>query len=165
MSKQTPLAVTVSSVIAAHPETLYDLVADVTNMGRLSPETTDATWLGGATAAAPGVRFKGSNRIGKVSWSTKPTITAADRGRRFSFQVPGASGGHWTYTFDPVEGGTRVTESMSQRRPSPPLIRFFQKRAGVTDRAASLHQGMTTTLERLAELAIGTDADHTSAVS
>lgn len=153
MSTRTPLAVTVSQVIDARPETLYDLVADITNMGRLSPETTSATWIGSATAAAPGVRFKGSNAIGKISWSTKPTITAADQGRRFAFQVPGRSGAHWEYRFDPIDGGTRVTESMSQERPSPGPIRFLQRRAGVTDRAAHLHEGMTTTLARLAELA------------
>jgi Polyketide cyclase / dehydrase and lipid transport len=153
MSTRTPLAVTVSTVIAANPETLYDLVTDVTNMGHLSPETTSATWIGDATVAAPGVRFKGSNAIGKVTWSTKPTITAADHGRRFAFQVPGRSGAHWEYRFDAVDGGTRVTESMSQERRSPAPIRFLQRRAGVTDRAAHLRQGMTTTLERLALMA------------
>ncbi len=92
MSTHIPLAITVSQVIDARPDTLYDLVADITNMGRLSPETTAAAWIGSATAAAPGVRFKGSNAIGKITWSTKPTITAADPGRRFAFQVPGRSG-------------------------------------------------------------------------
>jgi hypothetical protein len=151
MSTRTPLAVTVSAVIAARPEALYDAVADVTNMGRISPETTAASWLDGATEAAPGVRFKGSNRIGSTTWSTKPTITVADRGRQFAFEVPGKSGGHWSYTFEPVDGGTLVTESMSQQRPSPVVIRFLQKRAGVTDRGTHLREGMTTTLERLAE--------------
>ncbi len=153
MSTHIPLAVTVSRVIDARPETLYDLVADITNMGRLSPETTSATWIGSATTASPGVRFKGSNAIGKVTWSTKPTITAADPGRRFAFQVPGRAGPLWEYRFEAVDGGTRVTESMSQQRPSPGPIRFLQRRGGVTDRAAHLHQGMTTTLDRLAELA------------
>ena len=64
--------------------------------------------------------------------------------------MPGKSGATWTYTFDPVPGGVQVTESMRQDRPSPFLIRMLQRRAGVTDRAANLRAGMTTTLERVA---------------
>ena len=48
---------------------------------------------------------------------------------------------------------TTVTESMVQQRPSSPLIRWFQRRAGVTDRAANLRAAMTTTLERVAAAA------------
>ena len=93
------------------------------------------------------------DRLGSNSWSTKPTITAADRGRRFEFVVPGSRGATWTYTFDPVAGGVRVTESMRQDRPSIFLVRLLQRRAGVTDRAANLHASMTTTLERVAAVA------------
>jgi Polyketide cyclase / dehydrase and lipid transport len=151
MSRAVPLAVSVTRVIEASPEVVYDLVSDVTRMGDYSPENTGAAWLDGAAGPAVGARFKGTNRLGSNSWSTKPTITAADRGRRFEFVVPGARGATWTYTFDPVAGG--VTESMRQDRPSIFLVRFLQRRAGVTDRAANLHASMTTTLERVAAVA------------
>jgi hypothetical protein len=147
-----PISVKVSKVIAASPEHLYDTVADITNLGRLSPETIETTWLGGATVAAPGVRFKGKNTLGKANWSTKPTITAADRGSLFSFKVPGAAGTVWAYRFEEVAGGTLVTESVQQQKPSPAIIRFIQRRNGVTDRAAHLQAGMTETLDRLAAL-------------
>lgn len=153
MSRAVPLAVSVTRVIEASPEVVYDLVSDVTRMGDYSPENTGATWLAGATGPAVGARFKGTNRLGSNSWSTKPTITAADRGRRFEFVVPGSRGATWTYTFDPVAGGVRVTESMRQDRPSIFLVRLLQRRAGVTDRAANLHASMTTTLERVAAVA------------
>lgn len=151
MSTPTPLAVSVSRVIAADPVALYDLVADVTAMPQHSPETTKVTWLGGATTAAVGVRFKGHNRVGRARWSTKPTVTAADRGRTFAFQVPGGAGALWTYDFEPVDGGTRVTESMIQQKASPAPIRFLLRRNGITDRAAHLRAGMATTLDRLAD--------------
>ena len=48
-----------------------------------------------------------------------------------------------------VAGGTEITASMCQRRRSPWIIRFLQRRGGVTDRAAHLHDAMTVTLERL----------------
>lgn len=150
MSSAVPLAVSVTRLIHAPAEVVYDLVSDVTNMGEYSPENTGAVWLDGATGPAVGARFKGTNRLGPNRWSTKPTVTAADRGRLFAFAVPGKSGATWTYTFDPVPGGVQVTESMRQDRPSPFLIRMLQRRAGVTDRAADLRVGMTTTLDRVA---------------
>lgn len=153
MSKPVPLAVSVTRMIEAPADVVYDLLSDVTNMGDYSPETTGATWLDGATGPAVGARFKGTNALGRTKWSTKPSVTVADRGRLFAFVVPGKSGATWTYTFDPVPGGVRVTESMRQDEPSPFPIRFLQRRAGVTDRAASLHAAITTTLERVAAVA------------
>ncbi len=153
MSKPAPLAVSVSTVIPAPADRLYDLVADVTQMHRFSPENTSATWLKGATGPAVGATFKGTNRLGKAKWSTKPTVTAAERGSRFAFKVPGGAGAEWVYTFEPVDGGTLVTESMSQAKPSPAVIRLIQRRNGVTDRAANLRSAMETTLSRLATAA------------
>ena len=110
-------------------------------MSEFSPETTSTRWLSGADHAEVGVRFKGANTIGRTRWSTKPTITAADRGSRFAFRVPGRSGPDWTYAFVAVDGGTEVTESMTQSVPSPALIRGLRRAAGVTDRAEHLRQG------------------------
>ena len=45
--------VTVEEKIQAAPLSLYELVSNVTNMGRWSPETTACRWLGGATGPAP----------------------------------------------------------------------------------------------------------------
>lgn len=153
MTKPAPLDVSVDRVIDAPAETLYDLVSDVTKMGDYSPENTGAVWLEGATGPAVGARFKGTNRLGSLTWATKPTITAADRGRLFAFEVPGRAGTTWTYRFDPVPGGVRVTESVRQARSTPLPIRLLQRRAGVTDRAQHLRTAMTTTLERLATAA------------
>lgn len=153
MSKPQPLDVSVSRVIEAPAEVVYDLVSDVTHMGQYSPENTGAVWLDGASGPAVGARFKGTNRLGSMTWSTKPTITAADRGRTFSFEVPGRARTTWTYRFEPVVGGVHVTESVRQDRATPFPIRLLQRRAGVTDRAAHLHDAMTTTLERLATAA------------
>ncbi len=157
MPKPTPVEVTVSRVVPAGPPTLYALISDVTQMSRWSPETVATQWLDGATGPAVGARFCGRNRIGSTQWTTKPTITAADPGRRFAFQVPGRSGARWTYRFEPIEGGTRVTESVAQDRPSPFVIRLLQRRAGVTDRAEHLRAGMLTTLDRLAEAAVAAE--------
>lgn len=154
MTTSSPLAVSVSAVIGADPTTLYDLVSDVTRMGEWSPETVGARWLGGATAAEPGARFVGTNAIGSMRWKTRPTVVTAERGSRFAFQVPGASGPLWTYEFRVVDGGTCVTESMVQTTSSPMLIRWLRARAGVIDRREHLRQGMLVTLARVGAAAV-----------
>jgi len=148
-----PINVEVSTIIDAEPETLYDMVTDVTRMGEWSPETRSAQWLDTAATARVGARFKGTNELGPNTWSTKPTVTVAERGTEFAFEVPGKSGPTWRYRFERVDGGTRVTESVHQQRVSPFFIRMLQKRAGVTDRAGNLRQNIETTLDNLGRAA------------
>ncbi|HZN16249.1 MAG TPA: SRPBCC family protein, partial [Acidimicrobiales bacterium] len=57
----------------ASPEQVWDLVSDVTKIGRYSPETFEAEWLDGATGPAVGAKFRGHvkrNGIGPVYWTT-----------------------------------------------------------------------------------------------
>jgi hypothetical protein len=150
MASATALNVSVSSVIAADADTLYGLVADVTKMADFSPEVTKVVWTGKTPAPEVGATFKGSNKLGFLTWSTKPTVTVAEPGRQFAFKVNGAGGPTWTYTFEPVAGGTKVTESMSQDRPSPAIIRGMRKLVKVNDRAANLEAAMTETLRNIA---------------
>jgi Polyketide cyclase / dehydrase and lipid transport len=150
MSTKNPVQVTVSKVIAATPEAIYDVVADITQMPKYSPENTLGEWIKGATGPVVGAQFKGANKLGKATWSTKPTVTVADRGHEFAFKVPGASGPVWTYLFEATPEGTLVTESVLQTKRSPLPIRLIQRLNGVTDRSAVLRDGMVTTLDRLA---------------
>lgn len=150
MSTKNPVHVTVSKVIAASPEAIYDLIADITKMPKYSPENTSGEWINGATGPVVGAQFKGANKLGKATWSTKPTVTVADRGREFAFKVPGASGPLWTYRFEATADGTLVTESVEQAKRSPLPIRLIQKLNGVSDRSAVLREGMVTTLDRVA---------------
>ena len=57
--------------IAAPPDLVYDLIADVTRMGEWSPECYRCEWLDGASAATPGARFRGYNRIGRFRWENR----------------------------------------------------------------------------------------------
>lgn len=139
----------VSIEIAAAPETVFGLVSDITRMGEWSPETVSAAWLDDATTPAVGARFQGKNKLGRLTWATKPTVTELEPGRSFAFQVPGKGGPQWRYEFRPTAGGTRVTESVSQATRSPAPLRLLQRLGGAADRGASLRAGMTTTLERL----------------
>jgi len=163
MGKPQPINLQVERVIDAPPEVIYDLVSDVTRIGEWSPECIEASWLDGATQPAVGVRFKGVNQLGFAKWSTKPTITEAERGKAFAFKVPGKVGPLWRYEFHQHADGTRVVESMSQDAPLNLFIRFLQRRNGVTDRAAHLADGMHTTLDRLAAAATSTNPTQSTA--
>ncbi|HUQ38806.1 MAG TPA: SRPBCC family protein [Acidimicrobiales bacterium] len=137
-----------STHIAAPPELVYDLVADVTNMGRWSPETRNAKWVKGATGPAAGARFRGINRWGPLIWFTTPKVLVADRGREFTFVVMplGREGTRWSYRFTPTpDGGTDATESFEVIWEPPPLGLIY----GTGHRRDVLIAGMTETLSRL----------------
>lgn len=152
-----------SVTVAAPAERVWDLVADVTQMGRWSPETTGAAWVGGATGPAVGARFKGSNRR-KAPWSTTCTVTACERGRSFAFSV-GKGETTWAYDLEPVGGGCELTESFAIVRAPGVVGRWLTRMAvGVpwARREADLLAGVEETLRRLkaaAEAGEGSAAD------
>ncbi len=59
--------------MSAPADKIWNLIADVRNTGRFSPEVFEAEWLDGATGPALGARFRGRlkrNEIGPVYWTT-----------------------------------------------------------------------------------------------
>ena len=73
--------------IAAPPDHVWTMVADLARMGEWSPENTGGQWVKGATGPGLGARFKGTNANGKRNWSTNIVVTECEQGRRFSFDV------------------------------------------------------------------------------
>jgi hypothetical protein len=105
----------VTVAMAAPAQRIWELVADVRNTGRFSPETFEAEWLDGATGPALGARFRGHvrrNEIGPVYWTTC-RVTACEPGREFGFEVlvGDRAVNTWHYRFEPTDAGTDVTES------------------------------------------------------
>jgi hypothetical protein len=142
--------VAVTQRIAAPAESIYDLVSDITRMGEWSPENTGGTWLKGATGPTPGARFRGSNKRGWRRWSTTCTVTDADRGRSFGFDValgPWAIS-HWGYRLEADGDGCQVTETWLDRRPSW-LKRMSPTVMAVADWEAHNRAGMEATLAKL----------------
>ena len=142
----------VSLPIAAPPERLYDLITDVTQMGRWSPECTGGRWLGGADGPAPGARFRGSNRHGLVRWWTHCEVTRADRPSAFEFRVR-ESGMRWGYRFepDPADPATTVVTEYRDHVRQPPALVAGLVRTGLLGRSREdmLVDGMRNTLQRL----------------
>jgi hypothetical protein len=134
--------------VDAPPQVVYGVVSNVRRMGEWSPETTKCDWLEGATGPEVGARFKGANKRGLLTWSTKPTVVVADPGREFAFEV--GTDTRWTYRFDADGGRTRLTESFEMLRD----LRWYYALAErwlmrVKDRRADLERGMAVTLERI----------------
>ena len=137
--------------MAAPAEAIWELVADVRNTGRFSPETFDAEWLDGATGPELGARFRGHvkrNEIGPVYWTTC-RVTACEPGREFGFEVllGGRAVNNWHYAFAPTEQGTDVTESFWIGFDDSKVPRIF-KLLGEPRRRRNIRD-MTKTLERI----------------
>jgi hypothetical protein len=150
MSAMADKHVEVSTEIARDPESLYDMVSELTDMGKWSPENQGGKWVGGATGPTLGAKFRGNNRTGWRRWSTTAQVTEAERGRRFGFRVTftGVPIAEWVYEFEGSGAGTRVTEKWTDLRPwwmdkaSAPVM-------GVWDRPEHNRRNMVATLEAL----------------
>lgn len=135
--------------IAAPPADLYAMVSDLPRMGEWSPENTGGRWARGGKPIV-GATFRGTNRAGWRFWRTVVTVTAADPGERFAFNVHWAAVpiSTWEYTFAAEPGGCVVTEAWTDRRPgwmravSNPVM-------GISDRAEHNRAGMEATLRAL----------------
>lgn len=112
---------TESVAVAASPEAVYDLIADVTRMGEWSPVCTGGTWREGGTTW-----FTGANKNGELEWETQCRVDVAERGREFTFTNCGMAGDvelvRWSYTFAPADGGCEVTERWEVLPPYPEFI-------------------------------------------
>lgn len=136
--------------MAASPERIWNLVSDVTNISRFSPETFEAKWLDGATGPAVGVRFRGHvrrNGRGPTYWTTC-TIVTCEPGRDFAFTVGvrGKAVNTWRYQLEANGGGTDVTESFELADTA--ILRLYWKIAGRA-RGRTNVNGMRATLERI----------------
>ena len=140
--------------IAADANAVYELISHLPTMCEVAAETTAMEWVQG-DAAAPGARFKGTNKHESKSWSTACTVTHAEPGRVFAFDVRSAiiPVAHWRYDISSTGDGTcRVTESTWDRRPA-----WFRVPAGwatgVKDRKSANAEHIKLTLQRLKEKA------------
>ncbi|MDP1794043.1 MAG: SRPBCC family protein [Acidimicrobiales bacterium] len=155
--------VTSAIQIAASPAVVYALIADVTRTGEWSPECVRCRWIGGATTAAAGARYRGASRNGWRRWSTTSTISVARPGAELVWDVTylGRPVARWGYRLSELDGGgTLLVESAEDRRERwlhivSPWI------TGARDRAARNADTIDTSLHRikaLAEALAGSDS-------
>ena len=143
--------------IAAVPEVVYELITDLPTLASLAEEAVAMEWCGDAPSAdavLPGAVFVGHNVSSRRRWTTKCTVTDAEPGRVFAFDVrhtvvPIA---RWRYDITAAKDGSRVTESTWDRRPGW-LRKLARHATGVPDRAAANAEHIQLTLQRLKQRA------------
>jgi hypothetical protein len=139
--------------IDSDAESVYHLITDLPTLASLAEEARAMHWRKG-DAVREGAVFKGHNRNGFFRWSTTCTVTDAEPGRAFAFNVSyiGLPVAHWRYDIVADGDGCRVTEQTWDRRPG-----WFSKTAwvgtGVRNRTAANIEHIRLTLQRLKEKA------------
>lgn len=138
--------------MSAPSDRIWDLLSDVTKIGRYSPETFEAEWLDGATGPAVGAKFRGHvkrNGKGPTYW-TPCTVKTCVPGKEFTFGVLGKGDkpplSVWGYRLAPAGDGTDVTETFDLA--PTPMLRIYWKLLGWS-RGKTNREGMTQTLNRI----------------
>lgn len=134
----------------ASPARVWQLVSDVTRIGRYSPETFEAQWLDGADGPALGARFRGHvkrNGKGPVYW-TPCEVVECEPSTSFAFAVGSAAKpfNTWGYRIEPDGDGSKVTEWY--RLPDQVAMRVYWALLGRL-RARTNKEGMLATLEAI----------------
>jgi len=153
MTESGPPTVSADIEINADPDTVYRLITDLATMAQLADEAYAMQWVKG-DSARPGAVFKGRNRNGSRKWTTRCTVTAAEPGRAFAFDVHGGPvrAAHWRYEIEPTSTGCRVTESTWDHRPGWLKVAGGLL-TGVSDRTGANDKHIRATLERLKQRA------------
>lgn len=68
----------VAVVVPAGIDAVWAVVRDPTRVGQWSHECVDGRWVGGATEARPGARFRGRNRQGPFRWGRLCEVVRAE---------------------------------------------------------------------------------------
>lgn len=139
--------------VGAPAERVWALLADVSRMGEWSPECRRSEWLDGATAPAPGVRFRGQSRIGPYRWSRTCTIVTVEPGRELAFATLTKGEEHqtmWRYRLDADEDAVTLAESFEIVGPVGSLVRaMLATHTGRRYRLRQIRRGMQRTLQRI----------------
>lgn len=139
--------VTESRVIAAEPQRLFDIVADPAMHPVIDGSgSVRALRSGGPERLALGSTFGMDMKLG-AAYKITNTVVEFEEGRRIAWRH--FNGHIWRYVFEPVDGGTRVTEEWDARpvwnKLSLLLLGFPRRnRAGIRATLVRLDEVATT---------------------
>jgi uncharacterized protein YndB with AHSA1/START domain len=135
--------------IAAPPAAVWELVSDLRNMPRWSPQCRKTIVRGGAMHE--GAKLININRRGLLFWPTQAMVTEFVPEQKIAFKIR-ENWTIWSFTLTPTgDGGTRVV----QRREAPKGISDVSLRltkavlGGVEEFTTELEKGMNQTLSRI----------------
>jgi hypothetical protein len=136
----------VTVFIAADPNSVWDMISDITRMGQWSPECYRAMWL--TSRRGKGALFLGLNKDRGLTWPSPAIVTESDRGRVFAFRA--ASGVLWRYRLTAQNGGCLLVEeriTSGEFRWVKTAYRVFL--GGYGRRMDVLRVGMQLTVDRI----------------
>ena len=144
--------IVVSKEISANPQEIWDLITDLSNMGRWSPENDGGKWLSKDGGPKLGARFIGKNSWQGNKWVAPVKVTEFKEPQRFAFKMrfPFIGGSDWSFDIEPTPEGCRVTQTWVDQR-TKALVAIGGKVSGVSERAPHTRASMETTLQRLAD--------------
>jgi len=149
MTQLGPATAAETVTIAADPAEVYALITDLPTLASLAEEADAMEWHKGDCVEC-GAVFKGHNSNRGKKWTTTCTVTDAEPGKVFAFDVKSLfiPVAHWRYDISAADGGCTVTERTWDRRPG-----WFRKPAGIAtgvrDRATANAEHIKLTLQRL----------------
>ena len=149
-----PAPVHAVTEVAAPPEAVWDVVADLGRMAEFSPELRRAWVLG---EPGLGTRVVGLNRRGPIAWPTLSRVVRWEPGRAVAWHVR-ESGATWVYELEPVRpDGAGSTASASTLLTAHRVLPRFGLATrlvgpligGAIGHDVELGQGLRATLERI----------------
>jgi uncharacterized protein YndB with AHSA1/START domain len=139
-------SISVERIIPAAPESIFDVLADparhpeIDASGSVRAPTSDAP-----TRLSLGATFQMSMKRG-VGYSMINTVTEFDENKRIAWSPKPASGRGarfvgriWRYTLEPVDGGTKVTETWDI---SKEALRFVLRYVAVKQTRESIEKSL-----------------------
>lgn len=156
-----PATASVSIVVDAAPESLWQYVSDPSMPARFSNELQEARFEGD-TGAVRGAVIEGRNANGDVSWTTHSTVVDCDDPHLFRWATGGVETPAATWWFEvlPTDGGALLTHAVILHADVPPLgpaVQAEPERAHqiVDARLAEVLANMERTIEGIAAIAEG----------
>jgi uncharacterized protein YndB with AHSA1/START domain len=151
----TGLRIDAEIMVAAPRGVVWDLLANIVNMGNWSPECVRTAWLDDSHDARPGARFSGLNRVaGGFEWSVICVITQADRPRLLEWvvlddedrtQTVDHPSSCWRYELDAAPEGMTLVRHNFIHGPGDSGLRWMMRRH--PERSAEIIEDRRQTLQ------------------
>jgi hypothetical protein len=141
-------------IVDADIDAVWNIVRDPTRVGEWSHECVGAVWVGEASEARPGARFRGRNKQGLIRWGRLCEVVRADPYELVWRTVPTRlypDSTEWALRLERTDGGTKVEQTFDVVRGTKLEPVYAMILPAHQDRAAALEQD----LERIGALATG----------
>lgn len=136
--------------IAAPPATVWRIVTNVRRTGEWSPECRKV--LAPKTIGA-GSRFVGINQRRLMLWPTNAKVVRFTPERELAYRIA-ENGSTWSYSLEPIDHGTRLTEAREAADGITGFAHVFTKLfLGGEAHTSELDDGIRASLDRIKVIA------------